>query len=230
MEFDKLAQKTIRQNSSHADIIRSLRNIEDTKQYLGDASEEFNKNLTKMSLYSDDTHSTNPVFGDDDSDNFTETPEDHHNRITMSSAIPHDHVNMAVRDLIELGIFVKNNEDLKSLMVNLAEQVAVHVFDIFVDFMRSYFIDNGGCISEILNEHVPFECVFETALNLIRDSAVSSRVDIGQYIESTDSKYLRSKINEFYNRQRMRHELRGRPTEHCKNCFGTYYVQKKETV
>lgn len=180
-----------------------------------------------MSLYSNDDI---VVFGDDDKDDLQETPEGQNNRTTMSSVIPHEHVDMAMRNLIELGIFIKSSEDLKSLMIKLAEQVTVHVFDIFIDFMRSYFIKNGRVISEIQNEHVPFECVFETAINLTHDLAASSGVDIGHYIENIDSKYLRSKINELYNRKRIRDELRGRPTEHCKNCFGTYYVQKKETV
>lgn len=239
--FGILVEEKNRRKGSHADVIRLLRNIKDTKQFFGDACEvngELNRNLTGISVYSDGiipfNDATSPLSSEGD---LVNSPGDHlatmnlNDNRTMSSSITHEHVLMAVNNLIELGIFVRSNEDLQSLMVELTEQVNIHVFDMFIDFMRSYFTKNCRCISEILNEKVSFECVFETAINIIRDSAQSSGVDVGEYIENIDSEYLRSQINVYYNRQGIRrNELRGRLTEHCKACFGTYYVQKKETV
>lgn len=228
-----MVNETNRQKGTHADVVRSLRNTKETKQFFGDECEvngELNKNVSTISLQSDseypinNPHATNPLSSEDDLAIGLETGN------PTAPIFPHNHVIVAVKDLIELEIFVRNIEHLKSLLMDLADEVVIHVFDMFIDFMRSYFTKNCRCISEIMNEEVSFESVFETTMNIIRNSAKSNGVNVGEYIENIDSKYLRSKINEFYNRQRIRQDLRGQPTEHCKICFGTYYVQKKETV
>lgn len=247
-----MVKETIRQkgvDAGHVDVIRSLRNIKDSKQFFGDAykvNKELNKNNIRISLHPDgeiilnDGKAITPselrnnlkqlpseqVFA-----NLPTIPESHpaaakltfnENQIVTSS-VSKEHVLMVINGLFHLGTFIKNMEDLESVLIDFAERVTIYVFDSFVDFMSSYFIENRCLFGEYLGVDIPFEDMLMVALSIIRNLSASSGLEIEGYMEQIDWNCLRLQINEFYDRLRERRLRRGEPSEQCKICSGAYY-------
>lgn len=247
-------KETIRQkgaDAGHVDVIRSLRNIKEPRQFFGDAykvNKELNKNNIRMSLNADgeillnDGKATTPTelrnnLKQQSSDsvfaNLPTIPDSHpaaaqvsfnEMRSISSSAVTREHVVLAIKGLFQLGIFIRDKEDLKSVLIDFSERVTLLVFDSFVDFMKSYFAENGQRIACYLNVPLPFEDVLTVALNIVRKICDDVGVDMGDYMEQIDWNFLRLQINEFYDKLRDRQRRRGEPTERCKICSGSYYV------
>lgn len=250
-----MVKETIRQkgvDAGHVDVIRSLRNIKEPKQFFGDAykvNKELNKNNIRMSLHADgeillnDGMATTPtelrnslrvqssenVFA-----NVPTIPESHPaaakvslnemKSITPASMVTKEHVSLVIKALLSLGTFVQSKEDLESMLIDFAERVTMFAFDSFVDFIKSYFVENCHRIRAFLNVPLPFEEVLMVALNIVRNVADGMGVDMGRYMEHIDWNFLRLKINEFYEKLRDRRCRRGEPTERCKICSGLYYA------
>lgn len=250
--FDKLVKETIRQkgvDAGHVDVIRSLRNIKDSKQFFGDAykvNKELNKNNVRISLHPDgeillnDGKVTTPTElrndlqqlpSEDVFANLPTIPESHpaaakisfNETQSMTSSVSKEYVLMVVRGLFHLGTFIKNKEDLESVLIDFAERVTIFAFDSFVSFMKSYFTENGKRISDNLNVDLPFEDVLLVAVNIIRNLSDANGLDIDKYMEQIEWNFLRLQINEFYDNLRDRRRRRGNPSELCKICSGSYY-------
>lgn len=250
--FDKLVKETIRQkgvDAGHVDVIRSLRNIKDSKQFFNDAykvNKELNKNNVRISLTPDgeillnDGKATTPTElrnnlklspSEDVFANLPTIPESHpaaakvnfNENLRIFPTVSKEHVIMVVKGLFQLGTFIKCSEDLESVLIDFAERVTLYVFDSFVDFMKSYFSENSRRIGGYLNVAIPFEDVLMVALNIIRNLSESSGVDMDRYLEQIDWNFLRLQINEFYDKLRVRMESRGKPNEQCKICSGSFY-------
>ncbi|KAG4071418.1 hypothetical protein HA402_011572 [Bradysia odoriphaga] len=251
--FDKLVKETIRQkgvDAGHVDVIRSLRNIKEPKQFFGDAykvNKELNKNNIRMSLNGDgeillnDGVATTPtelrnnlkqqssenVFA-----NLPTIPDSHpaagkisfNEMRSVAPSVAKEHVILVVKGLFQLGTFIKDKEDLESKLIDFGERVTLFVFDSFVEFLKSYFAENGQRIGGYLNVAVPFEDVLSVALRIIWKLCDDNGVDLESYMERIDWNFLRLKINEFYENLRDRQRRRGAPTERCKICSGSYYV------
>lgn len=247
-----MVKETIRQkgvDAGHVDVIRSLRNIKDSKQFFGDAykvNKELNKNNIKMSLHPDgeiilnDGKAISPTElrnnlkqlpCEDVFANLPTIPESHPASLKMNfnqnqivtPTVSKEHVFMVVKGLLHLGTFIKSRDDLESLLIDFAERVTLYVFDSFVEFMKSYFIDNSRRIGQTLNINIPFEDVLMVAMTIIRNLSEASGVDIERYMQQIDWNSLRLQINEFYDKLRNRMHRRGNPTKQCKICSGAYY-------
>lgn len=251
--FDKLVKETIRQkgvDAGHVDVIRSLRNIHEPKQFFSDAykvNKELNKNNVRMSLNADgeivlnDGVATTPtelrnnlrqqssetVFA-----NMPTIPDSHpaagkvsfNEMPSIAPSVSKEHIVLVVKGLFQLGTFIKDKEDLESVLIDFAERVTLYVFDSFVDFMKSYFDENRLRIGRYLNVPIPFEEVLAVGLNIVRKLCDATGVDLDSYVERIDWNFLRLEINEFYESFRNRKRRRGEPTERCKVCSGSYYV------
>lgn len=251
--FDKLVKETIRQrgvDAGHVDVIRSLRNIQEPKQFFGDAykvNKELNKNNVRMSLNADgeillnDGMATTPtelrnslkqlssesVFA-----NLPTIPDSHpaagkvsfNEMRSIAPSVTKEHVVLVIKGLFQLGTFIKDKEDLESVLIDFAERVTLLVFDSFVNFMKSYFAENSQRIGGYLNVAVPFEDVLTVALKIVRKLCDDNGVELECYMEQIDWNFLRLQINEFYEKLRDRQRRRGEPTERCKICSGSFYV------
>lgn len=139
----------------------------------------------------------------------------------LTASVTKEHVLLVVKGLFSLGTFIESKDDLESVLIDLAERVTMYIFDSFVDFMKSYFLENGHWIGAHLNVPIPFEEVLRVALNIIRN--MCDGLDMERYMEQIDWNFLRLQINEFYENLRDRQRRRGEPTEICKICSGSYY-------
>ncbi len=254
--FDKLVKETIRQkgiDAGHVDVIRSLRNIKEPKQFFGDAykvNKELNKNNIRMSLHADgeillnDGMATSPTelrnnlkqqSGENVFASLPTIPESHpaaakvsfnemKSGLASTSMVTKEHIVLVVKGLFHLGTFIRDREDLESVLVDFAERVTLFVFDSFVEFMKSYFAENGQRIAGYLNVPIPFEEVLTVALNIIRNVCDANGLEMERYLGEIDWNSLRLEINEFYDKLRDRRIKRGEPSEQCKVCSGFYYV------
>lgn len=234
-------------DAGHVDVIRSLRNIKEPKQFFGDAykvNKELNKNNIRISLHPDgeillnDGKATTPTelrnnlsqqSGENVFANLPAIPDSHPAAATINfnenpSLMPSatkDHVMLVIKGLFSLGTFIRSKEDLESVLIDFSERVTLYVFDSFVDFMKSYFAENSQRIAGYLNVAIPFEDVLVVALEIIRN--LCDGFDLERYMEQIDWNFLRLQINEFYENLRDRERKRGEPNEHCKICSGVYY-------
>lgn len=250
--FDKLVKETIRQkgvDAGHVDVIRSLRNIKEPKQFFGDAykvNKELNKNNVRMSLHADgeillnDGMAITPTElrnnlkqGENVFASLPTIPESHPAAANISfnevkttapsSMVTKEHIGLVIKALLSLDTFINSREDLESMLIDFAERVTLYVFDSLVDFVKSYFAENSHRIGSYLNVPIPFEDVLMVALNIIRNTADGMGMDVERCMKQIDWNYLRLKINEFYENLRDRQLRRGEPTERCKICSGCYY-------
>lgn len=251
--FDKLVKETIRQrglDDGHVDVIRSLRNIKEPKQFFADAykvNKELNRNNVRMSLHANgeillnDDIVTTPTelrnnlkqqSGENVFVNCQAVPESHpaagkislNKMNSISSSVTKEHITLVVQGLLQFGTFMIDVSDVESILIDFAERVTLFVFDSFVVFIKLYFAENCERIAEYLNMEVPFDYVLTTGLRIALNLAKSSGLDLDAYLEHIDWNYFRLQINEFYERLRDRRQKRGQPTEKCKICSGFYYV------
>lgn len=234
-------------DAGHVDVIRSLRNIKEHKQFFNDAykvNKELNKNNIRISLGPEgeillnDGKATTPtelrnnlkelpsegVFA-----NLPTIPDSHpaaakinlNEKPSVTSSVSKHHVIMVVKGLLDLGTFIKSSEDLESALIDFAERVTLYVFDSFVEFIKWYFIENSCRINNYLHVPIPFEDVLMVALNIIHN--LSEGLGVDEYLQRIDFNFLRLQINEFYDNLRVRIQRRGEPNEQCKICSGSYY-------
>lgn len=248
-----MVKETIRQkgvDAGHVDVIRSLRNIKEPKQFFTDAykvNKELNKNNVRISLHPDgeillnDGVATTPTelrnnlsnqqSGENVFANVPTIPESHpaaakisfnENR-SITTPVTRDHVMLVVKGLFSLGTFINSKDDLETVLIDFGQRVTLYVFDSFVDFMKSYFAENCQRIGRYLNVQIPFEDVLMVALNIIGNQSNANGLDTEKYMEQIDWNFLRLQINEFYENLRDRQRRRGVATEYCKICSGSYY-------
>lgn len=230
-------------DTGRSDIIRSLKNIPDQKEFFRDVykiNKELNKNNIKISFGPDGKALLNTAEPFKPSElraqlkqnapasvfaNIPENPEV--NYVNVKSELNLIPNNIDSKTFVEaIGAIqavyhVLNSDDLRSSIINFLETLTVRGFNIFMTFVKTFVAQYGDDIQRRTQRFIPFESflndIFKILYEIAEETGINDFIE-EQLIQNEQMIYIA--INEFYNQFRPQ----GDRTGTCKLCGGTFYV------
>lgn len=240
-QFDKMSKHKIKTNgeeSARRDIIRSLKNIPDRKDFFTDVYK-----INKSHLKSTAKVAANPEapvsLGDGDkvqpipirlqkpkrqiSENLEDVPENP--ALLIDDEINYTDVfHLSVKTMAILFRILKakytviNEDDLRSNIVNFQENLSEKSFKVFMEIMEKFVQQFGETIQDISNRLIPFETFLADGFKVLYSVAGENMSDFIEYILVDDTDRAFMYLKQYYYKMRPLTVTIG-----CRICYGEHY-------
>lgn len=240
-QFDKMAKhkiKTKGEETGRTDIIRSLKNIPDRKDFFTDVYKINKSNLKStakvaaspeapVSLGDGDKVQPIPIRLQKPKRQISELLEDvpENPALVIDDEINYTDVfHLSVKTMAILFRILKakytviNEDDLRSNIVNFQENLSEKSFKVFMEIMEKFVQEFGEIIQDISNRVIPFETFLADGFKVIYSVAGENMSDFIEYILVDDKDRAFMYLKQHYYKMRPL-----TVTTRCRICYGEHY-------